>query len=55
MQGKKGYILKFFASVVEESGDTFVQELLGVSGIDTVSPENVEEILSTNFNGNPSI
>ncbi|KAI1081511.1 cytochrome P450 [Whalleya microplaca] len=46
---QEGYILKFFCSMVDQSGNTFVQDLLAVAGIDTVDPENIEAILSTNF------
>ncbi|POS74692.1 cytochrome P450 CYP4/CYP19/CYP26 subfamilies [Diaporthe helianthi] len=42
-------ILQFFLEVVDDNGTTFVQELLGATGIDTVDPENIEAILSTNF------
>ena len=48
---KKGRILKFFSSVVERSGHTFVQDLLGVKGMCTIEPENIEAVLSTNFAG----
>lgn len=46
---KEGRILKFFCSVVERSGHTFIQDLLGVEGIGTIEPENIEAVLSTNF------
>ncbi|KHN98863.1 Cytochrome P450 [Metarhizium album ARSEF 1941] len=36
--------------VVEESGTTFQQNLLGRRGVNTVDPRNIEAILSTNFN-----
>jgi cytochrome P450 len=36
--------------VVEESGTTFEQNLLGSRGIGTIEPENIEAILLTNFN-----
>jgi cytochrome P450 len=42
-------ILQFFLSVVEESGTTFEQNLLGTRGIDTMDPENIEAILSNQF------
>jgi len=38
--------------VVEDSGTTFEQNLLGARGIDTIDPENIEAILSKKFNGN---
>lgn len=44
-------ILQFFLDVVDDNGTTFVQELLGATGIDTVDPENIEAVLSTNFEG----
>ncbi|KAK2594964.1 hypothetical protein QQS21_007322 [Conoideocrella luteorostrata] len=43
-------ILRFFLEVVEESGTTFEQNLLGARGVNTVDPRNIEAILSTNFN-----
>lgn len=42
-------ILQFFLEVVDDNGTTFVQELLGATGIDTVDPENIEAVLSSNF------
>ncbi|KAI8625465.1 cytochrome P450 [Xylariaceae sp. FL1651] len=48
--GKEGHILKFFTEVIDECGHTFVQHLLAVPGIDTVEPENIETVLSSNFN-----
>jgi hypothetical protein len=44
-------ILQFFLEVVDDNGTTFVQDLLGARGIDTVDPENIEAVLSTNFEG----
>lgn len=44
-------ILQFFLEVVDDNGTTFVQELLGATGIDTVDPENIEAVLSSNFEG----
>ncbi|KAI0544108.1 cytochrome P450 [Xylaria curta] len=46
---KEGRILKFFLIIIDECGFTFVQHLFAVSGIDTIEPENLETILSTNF------
>lgn len=43
--------LQFFFDVFEETGTTFEQVLLGARGIDTVDPENIEAVLSTNFDG----
>ncbi|ROW15278.1 hypothetical protein VPNG_03003 [Cytospora leucostoma] len=42
-------ILQFFVDVVEQNGTTFEQVLLGARGIDTIDPENIEAVLSTNF------
>lgn len=42
-------VLRLFVDVVGESGTTFEQRLLGVKGIDTVDPKNIEAILSTDF------
>ena len=47
-------ILQFFTRVVEESGTTFEQNLLGGRAVNTVDPKNIEAILSTSFNGNGS-
>lgn len=44
-------ILQFFLEVVDTSGTTFEQNLLGARGIDTIDPRNIEAILSTNFDG----
>ncbi|KAF2963475.1 hypothetical protein GQX73_g10098 [Xylaria multiplex] len=46
----EGHILKFFQTIVDECGSTFVQHLFAVPGIDTIDPENLEVVLSTNFN-----
>ena len=42
-------VLRLFIQVVGDSGTTFEQSLLGVKGIDTIDPENLEAILSTDF------
>ncbi|KAG9194308.1 hypothetical protein G6011_04343 [Alternaria panax] len=42
-------ILQFFLDVVESSGPTHEQQLLGARGINTVEPRNIEEVLSTKF------
>ncbi|KAI1310867.1 cytochrome P450 [Xylaria venustula] len=47
---KDGHILKLFITIVDECGHTFVQNLLAVPGIDTIEPENIETLLSANFN-----
>jgi hypothetical protein len=44
-------ILQFFLEVVEESGNTFQQSLLGARGVNTVEPENIEAVLSKQFAG----
>ncbi|CAN9124789.1 unnamed protein product [Alternaria alternata] len=42
-------ILQFFLDVVESSGPTHEQQLLGARGINTVEPRNIEEVLSAQF------
>ena len=42
-------VLQFFLDVVEGSGTTFEQNLLGARGVDTIDPKNIEAVLSTNF------
>lgn len=42
-------VLSMFVEVVNESGTTFEQSLLGTKGIDTIDPENIEAILSSDF------
>lgn len=44
--GKK-QILQWFVKLVEQTGPTFDQNILGSKGIDTIEPENIEPILST--------
>lgn len=44
-----GRILRFFVQIVEGLPPTFEQRLLGVSGIDTVDPKNIEFVLATQF------
>ncbi|KAI1265358.1 cytochrome P450 [Xylariaceae sp. FL1019] len=46
---KEGRVLKLFLNIVDENGHTFVQHLFAVPGIDTMDPENIETVLSTNF------
>ncbi|KAL9070230.1 MAG: hypothetical protein Q9157_005894 [Trypethelium eluteriae] len=43
--------MQLFLDVVEGSGMTFEQSLLGTRGIDTIDPENIEAVLSTQFEG----
>ncbi|MCJ1248128.1 hypothetical protein MMC30_005343 [Trapelia coarctata] len=44
-----GAILGFFLSIIERTGTTFEQVLLGTRGIDTIDPKNLEAVLSTQF------
>jgi len=44
-------VLQFFLDVVDQNGTTFEQNLLGGRSVNTVDPENIKAILSTNFNG----
>ncbi len=44
-------ILRFFVEVIEGLPPTFEQRLLGISGIDTVDPRNLESVLATQFSG----
>ncbi|KAJ8116574.1 hypothetical protein OPT61_g2020 [Boeremia exigua] len=44
-----GTILQFFLDVLELSGPTHEQRLLGSSGINTIEPQNIEHILSNQF------
>ena len=48
---RAGNVLSFFVSIVERTGNTFEQLLLGTRGIGTRDPENIEAVLSTQFNG----
>lgn len=48
---KQGRILQYFDALVSRTGHTFEQRLLGVSGIDTIDPANIEAVLSTQFKG----
>lgn len=41
--------LQYFVDIFERIGPTFEQHILGAKGIDTVEPENLESVLSTNF------
>lgn len=43
--------LQLFLELIEESGTTFEQNVLGSRGFATIDPENIEAILSTNFAG----
>ena len=44
-------ILRFFISVLENTGNTHAQLLFGLRSINTVDPRNIEVILSTQFKG----
>lgn len=44
-------LLRFMNEIVEKTGNTFEQNLLGARGIDTVEPANIEALLSTQFTG----
>ncbi|KAK7525118.1 cytochrome P450 [Phyllosticta citriasiana] len=44
-----GRILALFDKLVSRTGTTFEQRLLGVSGIDTIDPENIEAVLNSQF------
>lgn len=44
-------ILRFFIAILERTGSTHVQYLLGARAVNTVDPENVEALLSTHFKG----
>ena len=46
---RRSQILKYMIGVTEANAITFTQMLLGVRGIGTIDPANVEAILSTNF------
>jgi hypothetical protein len=48
---KQGLILEFFVKIVSQTDNTFEQVILGGRGIDTQDPENIEAILSSQFNG----
>ena len=41
--------MRFFASILERIGPTHAQLLLGTRAINTIDPENIEAILSTQF------
>ncbi|KAM0794362.1 cytochrome P450 [Usnea florida] len=44
-----GQILRFFISILEDTGYTHAQYLFGLRSINTVDPENIEVLLSTQF------
>lgn len=41
--------LQYFVAIFDRNGPTFEQHILGFKGIDTIEPENLESVLSTNF------
>lgn len=41
--------LQWFVQIFERTGSTFEQYVLGVKSINTVEPDNLESILSTQF------
>ncbi|KAL3254955.1 hypothetical protein ABHI18_008609, partial [Aspergillus niger] len=46
---RRQQILKFFLGVVTESGTTFEQNLLFSRGVDTIDPQNIQALLSTQY------
>lgn len=44
-------VLNWFVRLFEETGPTFQQNILASKSINTIEPENIETILSTNFSG----
>ncbi|GLA50621.1 hypothetical protein AnigIFM63604_006919 [Aspergillus niger] len=46
---RRQQILKFFLDVVAKSGTTFEQNLLFSRGVDTIDPQNIQALLSTQF------
>lgn len=44
-----GDILSFFLSLIQRTGTTFEQVLLGTRGVDTIDPKNLEAVLSAQF------
>lgn len=45
----EGRILRFFNMLISTMPPTFEQKLLGLSGIDTLDPKNIEAVLGTQF------
>jgi hypothetical protein len=50
-KARTGQILQLFQELINETGTTFEQILIGERGIDTIDPENLEALLSTQFTG----
>ncbi|KAJ6078637.1 n-alkane-inducible cytochrome P450 [Penicillium canescens] len=46
---KRKQILRLFTEVCTESGTTFEQNLLFARGVNTIDPENIEAVLSSQF------
>jgi hypothetical protein len=51
LHAKEGRILRFFNGLISPLPATFEQKLLGISGIDTIDPRNIEAVLGTQFTG----
>ena len=49
VNAKEGHILPFLTMLIGQLPLTFERKLLGISGIDTVDPKNIESILSLQF------
>jgi hypothetical protein len=47
-------ILHFFDNIVNRTGVTFEQVILGARGVDTLDPENIRAVLDTQFEGESS-
>lgn len=48
---KEGRLLPLFTEIIETTGNTFQQHVLGFRSVNTIDPLNVEAILSTQFHG----
>ena len=46
--------MQWFIEIFNETGPTFEQNVLGFKGIDTVEPDNIECVLSSDFSGKTS-
>jgi hypothetical protein len=42
-------VLQFFVDILDRTGPTFEQTLLGLTGFGTVEPRNIEAVLATQF------
>lgn len=54
-QAMEGHILRFFTTLTGTVPPTFEQKLLGVGGVDTFDPKNIEAVLGTQFTGVPTL